>query len=333
MRRHLFATTSVCQKSSLFGALTLCEKFEHNPVILPFNRGVPHSCGFSTVAAGIHLHNIHPHPATRSIPVEVVNHSANIPPTSVSVGPTNVATNVTEHFRRLMSEHSLEPSTPQLELVKKLQVLQDGLVQYDSSGLLQRRLKAGRDELERTAIHQSTMRIDDRGLFGSLTGLFKRGSNEINGGSKNVSSGVQSEVLDLCQMPYERIPELRSLYIWGGVGQGKTMLMDAFYDSTQIKHKTRVHFHNFILDVQQRLHQLHMERQPNTDNSHFRVSQLLEDGSTDISGGWDPLLQVAYQLSSNCRLLCLDEFQVLHIADAMILKRLFEGLLHVRTPD
>ncbi|EDO07957.1 ATPase AFG1 family protein [Babesia bovis T2Bo] len=96
-------------------------------------------------------------------------------------------------------------------------------------------------------------------------------------------------------------PVTRGLYIYGGVGQGKTMLMDAFYrqvDST----KTRLHFHEFMIRVQRHLHEM--------------------KGTTD----GDMMALVARQVVGDVKLLCLDEFFVNHISDAMILKPLFERL-------
>jgi cell division protein ZapE len=95
----------------------------------------------------------------------------------------------------------------------------------------------------------------------------------------------------------------KGLYIHGGVGRGKSMLMDLFFAAAPIAAKRRVHFHEFMLEVQKRLHVLRQE-----------------------SPRQDPLRTVADELAKGCMLLCFDEFHVVNIADAMILARLFEGL-------
>lgn len=98
------------------------------------------------------------------------------------------------------------------------------------------------------------------------------------------------------------VPE--SLYIHGNVGTGKTMVMDLFFDTLAIKRKRRVHFHAFMLDVHQRIHRV---------KSQYPVLA-------------DPLSPIADDLVKEAYVLCFDEFQVTDIADAMILRNLFEEL-------
>ena len=102
-----------------------------------------------------------------------------------------------------------------------------------------------------------------------------------------------------------RANPLQGLYIYGGVGGGKSMLMDLFFESAPIKLKRRTHFHEFLQDVHQRFNTL-------------RKSKYADLG--------DPIPVVAEDLANEFWLLCFDELQVYNIVDAMILGRLFEGL-------
>ena len=99
------------------------------------------------------------------------------------------------------------------------------------------------------------------------------------------------------------------LYIWGSVGRGKSMLMDLFFADAPVAKKRRVHFHEFMLEVQARLHR--------------RREELAAKGAPPES---DTIVPIAREIAAETRLLCFDEFQVTNIADAMILGRLFETL-------
>ena len=101
----------------------------------------------------------------------------------------------------------------------------------------------------------------------------------------------------------------RGLYIWGPVGRGKSMLMDLFFADVPMAQKRRVHFHEFMLEVQERLHR--------------RREELSAQGAPPES---DTIVPIARAIAAETRLLCFDEFQVTNIADAMILARLFEVL-------
>jgi cell division protein ZapE len=97
----------------------------------------------------------------------------------------------------------------------------------------------------------------------------------------------------------------KGLYIYGDVGRGKTMLMDLFFEASPVVRKRRAHFHEFMLDVHERI---------------FGIRQQLKLGE---HSGEDPIRLVADELAQEAWLLCFDEFHVTDIADAMILGRLF----------
>jgi len=98
-------------------------------------------------------------------------------------------------------------------------------------------------------------------------------------------------------------PPVRGLYMWGGVGRGKSMLMDLFFDCVPIVAKRRVHFHEFMLEVHERL----------------RAERVRERG--------DPIPPVVDAIAAEAKLLAFDEMVVNNMADAAILSRLFTGLI------
>lgn len=100
----------------------------------------------------------------------------------------------------------------------------------------------------------------------------------------------------------------RGAYIWGAVGRGKTMLMDLFFEETQLRYKKRLHFQSFMADV------------------HARIFAFREQVKRNEIKGDDPIAPVAEAIAANSWLLCLDELSVNDITDAMILARLFNAL-------
>ena len=97
-----------------------------------------------------------------------------------------------------------------------------------------------------------------------------------------------------------RPPIPRGVYMWGGVGRGKSFLMDCFFNAVPLQRKTRLHFHEFMREVHRELAEMH--------------------------GTSDPLLHLGKSIARRFRLICLDEFHVADITDAMILHRLLESL-------
>jgi cell division protein ZapE len=101
-----------------------------------------------------------------------------------------------------------------------------------------------------------------------------------------------------------RPPIPRGVYMHGGVGRGKSFLMDCFFQSVPLKRKTRLHFHEFMREV-------HRELQ-------------------DLKGVQNPLEELGARIARKHRLICFDEFHVADVTDAMILHRLLESLFNHR---
>jgi cell division protein ZapE len=113
---------------------------------------------------------------------------------------------------------------------------------------------------------------------------------------------------------------IKGLYVFGDVGRGKSMLMDLFFASSEVRLKRRAHFHEFMADV------------------HERVREVRHQIKLGIVTDGDPIRHVADEIAAETRLLCFDEFHVTDIADAMILGRLFtrlfeEGVVLVATSN
>jgi cell division protein ZapE len=101
-----------------------------------------------------------------------------------------------------------------------------------------------------------------------------------------------------------RPPIPRGVYMYGGVGRGKSFLMDAFFQAVPLTRKTRLHFHEFMREV-------HRELQ-------------------DLKGLQNPLDELGKRIARRFRLICFDEFHVADVTDAMILHRLMESLFNNR---
>ncbi len=133
----------------------------------------------------------------------------------------------------------------------------------------------------------------------------RNGRVELNSHQRDILTSLQT-IYDSLELNrsfpfFTKKSGIKGLYIWGDVGRGKTFLMDIFYNQVEHTPKRRVHFHEFMKEVHASLHQLN-----NTQE--------------------EALPELINQISSEITLLCLDEFQVTNIADAMLMARLFEGL-------
>ena len=137
-----------------------------------------------------------------------------------------------------------------------------------------------------TDSHQLKVLSELERLFSELEGYRQYRAGKINRLVTNLGAG--------------RKPP-RGIYIWGGVGRGKSLMMDAFFKVSRHRRKRRVHFHEFMREI------------------HGRMRAL--------SGQEDPLDLISTEIAREIRLLAFDEFHVSDIADAMILARLLELLI------
>jgi peroxisome-assembly ATPase len=116
------------------------------------------------------------------------------------------------------------------------------------------------------------------------------------------AAGLQDE--------FHPISHIKGLYLYGGVGCGKTMIMDILFNECPLQKKMRVHFHQFMLDVHKTMHQI-------------RSQNRTKDAEVDL------FEELAQRLVTNAELLCFDEMVVSDVSDAMILKRLFSAFYRI----
>ncbi|MDC1111911.1 cell division protein ZapE, partial [Alphaproteobacteria bacterium] len=139
--------------------------------------------------------------------------------------------------------------------------------------------------LETTALIES-IKLDSGQLF--VIKYFNTLFEKIN--SLNINSNIINKFF------FKNNNIIKGIYLFGGVGRGKSMLMDLFFQNVDIKEKRRLHFHDFMKEVHQR---------------------VLE--KSKVERNKDCVLLVAKDLAKSAKLLCFDEMEVRDIADAMIL--------------
>ena len=154
------------------------------------------------------------------------------------------------------------------------------------------------------------LKVSARGMFDAYEALLKTRGYMADAAQMAAARALQSLYGNLLAFKVDRGSTFkrllapptppRGVYFWGGVGRGKSFLMDCFYDSVPYRRKRRIHFHAFM-------QQIHRDLEKH-------------------KGEPDPMLRIADQLAREVRLLCFDEFHVSDIADAMILGRLLDGL-------
>jgi protein AFG1 len=207
-----------------------------------------------------------------------------------SLLPSQEPLSIREILAEQINRGELQRDKAQESLAKRLSRLENALVGYDNSVLFQS-LKEKKKDKEKVETEK------------------KPSPSNENEKEKSKDPGQESVNI---QIP-------RGLYCHGPVGTGKTMMIDFFFEHTSIEKKKRFHFHSFLAHVHDLIHQL-------------KQRDLKEKGrnfSIDTSKQNNPIHRVGLELASQMSLLCLDEFQVTDIADAVILSQLF-GVLFTK---
>lgn len=184
-----------------------------------------------------------------------------------------------QHYQSDLESGLIQADPAQSEIIQQLQVIFDDYLRW------QRNKKSWVYKLKSVLLGKRYRgQAAVSGLFAGKGRLFA-GKGGLFGGIGRLFAGVD--------MP-------RGLYLWGGVGIGKTYLMDIFFNTLPGTRKQRMHFHHFMREVHQQLHAL--------------------------QGQANPLSIIANRFAKETDILCFDEFMVHEIADAMLLGGLLEGL-------
>ncbi|XP_066533518.1 lactation elevated protein 1 homolog B [Hoplias malabaricus] len=220
-----------------------------------------------------------------------------------SISDCNIHNGPIAHYNKLVESGLLREDFQQKAALWHLEQLHRGMAGYTNIPLTlpQPEVKIINDEL--TKISETKERCTAKKLY-------KDGHRKSDEVTSKEEWEEESQGCDAEKEP-AKPPPPRGCYIHGGVGTGKTMLMDLFYSHVKNSRKKRVHFNSFMLDVHRRIHHL---------------KQSLPKRRIGKMTMYDPIFPVAIEIAAETCLLCLDEFQVVDIADAMILKQLFEGL-------
>jgi protein AFG1 len=228
-------------------------------------------------------------------------------------------------LKERMKSGKLRPDKAQERVGKRLDKLQEVLMTYDNTILFQANKIRSSDSENTDEVATAPQALTGTGDFSVVTNTSEVGS------TVSAKNKLDAPVNN----PNLFIP--RGLYIHGPVGTGKTMLMDSLYEACilsspdhgqdrtipgSVKNRIqRFHFHNFLSQVHTRIHHL-KEQELTIKGRNFTVDTSLAN---------NPIYRVGLQLASELSVLCLDEFQVTDIADAVILSQLFGVLFQYGT--
>lgn len=129
-------------------------------------------------------------------------------------------------------------------------------------------------------------------------------ARELTSGDKSLLRRIVNKFPAFKKYRQKTVP---GIYLWGSVGRGKTWLMNIFYQELPVQQKLRIHFHHFMLNIHEKLGELSQQQNKNRKN---------------------PLQHIARELAAKYRVLCIDEFIVTNITDAMILSELLRNLFN-----
>lgn len=241
-----------------------------------------------------------------------------------STAPASLVRRPLDYYNHKVIKGEIIADEVQLDAIEHLQVLFNDLLAVEE--------RNAKDRAVETPI--AAAESGGGGFFGKFSSLFASSARDTPSLPKAADTSISNTT--------------KSLYMWGGTGCGKTFVMDLFYSCIPASiPKRRVHFHDFMLDVHKRIHQLKLKTASaagsatnsisnSTTNAVDRARHLRgmsSGGSTggqqsSAGGGRDVMKVIAEEILNEGRIICFDEFQVTDVADAMILRQLFTHLFN-----
>jgi protein AFG1 len=202
--------------------------------------------------------------------------------------------NLVKTYNDLITKGEIEENHAQNRVINELEEMGDKVLKHVD--LLHKYRSSGHNQ---TVITPSAPKPKENKSSGGLWNLFKGNKDE----DSELVFKVPEKIIKTLPSEYKDLENLRGVYLWGSPGTGKTYLMDMFYNELPVKKKRRMHYAEFMLQIHEEEHKVNMLKERTMDTINT----------------------VGNAYSNDVEVLCIDEFQVLHISDAMILKRLFEA--------
>lgn len=238
--------------------------------------------------------------------------------TASSETATPSSARIIDTYRALITNNHLREDPHQIQLIKTLEKLKQYIEHFDFEAV-QRRQEDIYLFQQRQLAHRLQQEANEADHDGDETTAQSTPRTVVE-------AAASKEAEERCP---EALPRLRGLYLHGNVGCGKTMLLDLFYQHLpSTMKKRRVHFHTFLTEMHQRIHQ-HKQSLLQTEGRQRHVRNPYPpppSSSSSLLNPNDSITHVALNLAKECHVLCFDEFQVTDIYDALLITRLFNVL-------